>query len=407
MYTSSSGRRLFIKALAGGAAVGCLPAPAPLNAAAAVESEFLLADGLAYLNTGTLGPSRRATIEATQRAWELLEANPTAHYGQGVGAPMLDDTRIVAAKFLGCELDEMAVTSSTTAGMNAIAQGLRLDAGDRVLLTDQEHSGGLHCWQYLARHYGVQLDVVAIPRGEFRPAALVDIIAKGIRPDTRVISVSHVFSSTGLRMPVAGIAALARARGLMCVVDGAQAAGAIQVNLRELGCHAYATSGHKWLLGPKGTGLLYIAKDAREYIRPMAYEGSLRTYSDANGVVNLPAIMGLGTAIRHLDASGMAKVEAHNMRLCSRLIDKLSVVRGITLVSPPAGEQSSPLVAVLLPEAFNRGAVVRALLERHQVAIRPTHPEFGFNGIRFSVHEFNTDDDIDRAADALQKELVA
>jgi len=291
--------------------------------------------------------------------------------------------------------------------MNAIAQGLRLGAGDRVLLTDQEHSGGLHCWQYLARHHGVELDVVAIPQDEYRATALVELIAKGIRSRTRVISISHVFSSTGLRMPVAEVSALARSRGLMCIVDGAQAAGAIRVNVRELGCHAYATSGHKWLLGPKGTGLLYIAKDAQTSIRPIAYEDSYSTYSNNNGVVNLPAIMGLGTAIRHLDAVGMVNVEAYSLRLRNRLADRLAGMNGLTLVSPPAGERASPLLTALLAERFDRRTVVQALLDRHQVAIRPTHPEFGFNGIRFSVHEFNTDDDIDRAADALRRELAA
>ena len=405
MHLPSADRRQFLYALAGGATAGLLPTFAPL--AAAAEREFLLTDGLTYLNTGTIGPSRRATIDATQRAWAALEANPVAHYGQLAGRSMREDTRTVAAKFLGCDLDELALTGSTTAGMNAIAQGLRLGAGDRVLLTDHEHSGGLHCWQYLARHHGVELDVVPIPRTEHRATVIVDAIARGIRERTRVISLSHVFSSTGLRMPIVEIASLARSRGLLCVVDGAQAVGAIRVNVRELGCHAYATSGHKWLLGPKGTGLLYIAKDARAAIRPMAYEDSYNTYRNSNGVVNLPAIMGLATAIRYLDAAGMAKVEAHNLRLRNRLADRLTVMDGVTLVSPPAGEQASPMLTVLLAQRFDRTAVTRALLERHQVAIRATHPEFGFNGIRFSMHEFNTDADVDRAADAVRRELAS
>jgi selenocysteine lyase/cysteine desulfurase len=405
MHHSSADRRQFLQTLAGGATAGFLPTFAPLSAAA--EREFLLTDGLTYLNTGTIGPSRRSTIDATQRAWATLEANPIAHYGQLAGQSMREDTRTVAAKFLGCDLDELALTGSTTAGMNAIAQGLRLGAGDRVLLTDQEHSGGLHCWQYLARHHGVELDVVPIPRTEHRATALVDAIARGIRERTRVISLSHVFSSTGLRMPIAEVAALARSRGLLCVVDGAQAVGAIRVNVRELGCHAYATSGHKWLLGPKGTGLLYIAKDAQAAIRPMAYEDSYDTRSNSTGVVNLPAIMGLGTAIRHLDAADMAKVEAHNLRLRNRLADRLEAMDGLTLVSPPAGEQASPMLTALLAARFDRRTVTRALLERHQVAIRPTHPEFGFNGIRFSMHEFNTDADVDRAADAVRRELAS
>ena len=150
----------------------------PVRAQTAAKSEFLLSGALAYLNTGTIGPCRRATIEATQAAWETLEANPVAHYGRYAGEALIEDTRTVSAGFLGCDLDELALTTSTTSGMNAIAQGLRLAVGDRVLLTDQEHSGGLHCWQYLARYHGVQLDIVPIPRGECRAAEIVAAMEK-------------------------------------------------------------------------------------------------------------------------------------------------------------------------------------------------------------------------------------
>jgi selenocysteine lyase/cysteine desulfurase len=404
---TSADRRQLLQTVAGGVVAGLLPSGRPVRAQAAAESEFLLSGGLAYLNTGTIGPCRRATIEAAQAAWETLEANPVAHYGRDTGQPLIEDTRTVAAEFLGCDLDELALTTSTTSGMNAIAQGLHLAAGDRVLVTDQEHSGGLHCWQYLMRHQGVQLDVVPIPRGEFRAAAIVSAMESGIRSDTRVISVSHVLSSTGLRMPIAEIAALAKSRGILCVVDGAQAVGGIRVNVRDLGCHAYATSGHKWLMGPKGTGLLFIAKDAQPVIRPMALEESYRTSSNGTGVVNLPGLLGLSASIRYLQSAGMTQVETHNLELRNMLADRLRSIDGLTLVSPPAGALASPMLTALLAERHNRNRVTQQLLERHQVAIRATHAEFGFNGIRFSLHEFNTAHDVERAVDAVQRELGA
>jgi selenocysteine lyase/cysteine desulfurase len=404
MRAPLSDRREFLHTVAGGAMAGLLPKGAAREQSLAT-SEFLLTRGLAYLNTGTIGPSRRATVEATQRAWETLEANPIAHYGRDVGEPLIEDTRTVAAQVLGCDLSEIALTTSTTSGMNAIAEGLRLAPGDRVLLPDQEHAGGLHCWQYLARYHGVQLDVVPIPRGEFDADAIVNAFAKAIRPETRVISVSHVFSSTGLRMPIAKLSALARSKGLVCVVDGAQSVGAIHVNVRELGCHAYATSGHKWLMGPKGTGLLFIANDAQAIIRPIALEQSYKTYSNGSGVVNLPGLLGLSEAIRFLEKVGMAKVETRNLQLRNALADRLRPMDGLTLVSPPAGGLASPLLTALLADRFDRTTVSHALLDRHAVAIRATHPEFGFNGIRFSMHEFNTMQDVERAAEAVRQEL--
>jgi selenocysteine lyase/cysteine desulfurase len=100
-------------------------------------SEYLFADGITYLNTGTIGPCRRETIEASLRAWDELESNPIKFYG-GFGAEALaEKTRTVAARYLGCDLDEIVITNSTTSGMNAAAQGLRLTTGDRILITEQ------------------------------------------------------------------------------------------------------------------------------------------------------------------------------------------------------------------------------------------------------------------------------
>lgn len=398
-------RRTFLGAAAAGTVGGLLVKS--VSASTPPAGEYLFADGLTYLNTGTIGPCRRETIDASLKEWEGLESLPMKVYG-GFGAEALaEKTRTIAARFLGCDLSEIVVTSSTTSGMNAVAQGLRLAAGDRILISDQEHSGGLHCWKYFEKYYGAKIDTVTIPRGEFSAAAIIEKFKNAIDKKTKLISISHVFSSTGLRMPVAEISALARANGAFCIVDGAQAAGAIKVNVKELGCHAYAMSGHKWLMGPKGTGLLYISKDAQAAIRPMQFDESYNTYNNGNGVVNLPCILGLAKAIEYLESVGIGKIEEHNMSLRNRLYDKMQNVPNLDVVSPPAGPLASPMLTLLLAEKFPRQPFVKMLLDKHKLVIRPTHKEFGFNGIRFSVHVFNTEQEVDRAAEVLRKELTA
>jgi selenocysteine lyase/cysteine desulfurase len=380
-----------------------LGAPA---AAATGKGEYLLAEGLTYLNTGTLGPCRRATINETLKRWEDLESNPVSFYGKALGAESLaEKTRSAAANFLGCDLGEIAVTHSTTSGMNAMAQGLRLKPGDRILTTNHEHGGGLLCWKYLEKYYGAVIDTVSFAPEEHDTEAILARIRLGMRKETKLITVSHVFSSTGLRMPITEISGMARSRGVLCIVDGAQAAGAIRVNVRELGCHAYATSGHKWLLGPKGTGLLYIAKEAQSIIRPMQFEESYNTYNDGNGVVNLATILGLAASIEYLQSVGIAKVEEHNLALRNRLFDRLADSKRLKLVSPGPGTLASPMVAGILPGSIDKRAFVNMLLEKHRLSIRPTHDQFGFNGIRFSMHIFNTQRDVDYAAAVVQKEL--
>ena len=403
MQSADAGRRTFLGSLTSAVAGGLwMNAPA---AAAGTKGEYLLADGLTYLNTGTLGPCRRATVDETLKRWEFLESNPVRFYGKNGAEPLAEKTRAVAAKFLGCDAGEMVVTSSTTSGMNAVAQGLRLKPGDRILTTNHEHGGGLLCWKYFEKYYGVVIDTVSLAPEEHDTETILARIRSAIRPETKLITVSHVFSSTGLRMPIAEISAIARSKGVLCIVDGAQAAGAIRVNLRELGCHAYATSGHKWLMGPKGTGLLYIAKEAQSIIRPMQFEESYNTYTDGNGVVNLAAILGLAIAIEYLESVGAANVEEHNLALRNRLYERLSNSKRLKLVSPRPGALASPMLAGVLPEAVDKRAFVQTLLDKHRLSIRPTHDPFGFNGIRFSMHIFNTAEHVDYAAAVVQKEL--
>jgi selenocysteine lyase/cysteine desulfurase len=417
MKSGKQNRRKFLGAISTGAAGGLFlntispfssaAQPNPLLTDRSLHGEYLFADGLTYLNTGTLGPCRKDTIEESKKLWEELESLPVKFYGGWGAESLAEKTKTIAARFLGCDLNEMLITNSTTSGMNAVAQGLRLKPGDRILTTDQEHGGGLTCWTYFEKYYGVKIDMITIPPGENNAGAILNRINDSIRNETRLISISHIFSSTGLRMPIAEISSLARSKGILCIVDGAQGAGAIKVNLKELGCHAYATSGHKWLMGPKGTGLLYLSKDAQDIIRPMQFEQSHNTSNnESNGVVNLPCILGLGKAIEYLESTGITKVEEHNLRLRNRLYERLSDIPNLKIVSPAAGPLASPMLACRIPDKIERTSFVRMLLAKHKLSIRPTHKQW-FNGIRLSLHIFNTEKQVDFAAGVLRKELGA
>ena len=158
-------------------------------------------------------------------------------------------------------------------------------------------------------------------------------------------------------------------------------------------------------MGPKGTGLLYLSKDAQEIIRPMQFEASHKTYG-GNGVVNLACILGLGKAIEYLESIGIRKIEEHNLSLRNKLYSKLSDLKNIKVLSPTEGPLASPMLTLLLPDSINRSSFVKMLLDKHKLSIRPTHNEFGFNGIRFSCHIFNTEKEIDFASDVMHKELA-
>lgn len=408
-------RRAFLSSLGALSAAGLVPARGwaagndvsiageVARGLAASPGDFAFARGLVYLQTGSLGPSPRPVMERTISTWKELELNPTL-YGYGTLEKAMDEVRAKAARFIGCKTEELVLTRCTTEGMNWVAQGLALAAGDRVLTTDQEHPGGRACWDYVARRQGVVLDIVAIPPGENDAQAVVNRVAKAITPRTRVLSFSHLLSSTGLRMPVAELSALARSHGCVAVVDGAQAVGGVAVDVKALGCHVYATSGHKWLLGPKGTGLLYLSEELGNAVDPIGLQGGRQAYSASSGVCSIPSVLGLDAAIDYIAAIGISRVEQHNLALGQRLYAALQGVPKLQVVSAPPGPLASPHLTYRLPAAIDSNTLHVTLRERHNIQVKVV-PGNWLNGHRISTHLFNTEQDVDKLVAVLKQEL--
>jgi selenocysteine lyase/cysteine desulfurase len=372
------------------------------NPAAEGLSDYLLTPGLIYLNTGSTGPSTKAVLDRTIAAWRELETNPVRQaYGDGV-LQSAEKVRAQAAAFLGCSSDELLITRSTSEAMNTVAQSMKLNAGDRVLSTDQEHEGGTGCWKYLVERRGIVLDTVPIT-GEMDDRRIVASIAAAIRPETKAVSVSHVLWTTGRRMPATEIAALSRERGILCVVDGAQAAGGMPVDVKAIGCHAYATTGHKWLLGPKGIGLLYISADASEAIKPVQWMGGKRFVGPSVGVGPLVLVMGLGVALETASARGLAEIERHNLALRNRAYAGLMQIKKVRVMSGAPGPGVSALVSFELPDQIESRVLMQTLMTEHAIQVKSfARP---FNGMRLSPHVFNAASDIDKTLEAIQREL--
>lgn len=369
----------------------------------AIRHSLGLRTGLIYLNCGTLGPIPQYTRDAVFEAWQRLEENP-ADEGFGPLLQSMEEARAKAAAFLGCAVDELAVTQSTTDGMNAIAQGINLQQGDRVLTTDHEHPGGRLCWDYYARRAGVVVDVVKLPAPPKTAGEIVDAFAQQLTPATRIISVSHVTYTTGLKLPVAELAELARAHGALLVVDGAQAPGGITVDVKALRCHAYAASPHKWMLAPKGTGLLYISAEARKRIDPLVLQAGMRCYTGATGTRNLPGIIGLGAAVDLLTAVGKEAVERHAMAMRNLLYHEAGKIPGVTVASPAPGELAAPLITLNLPGNVKNHAFANRLKERG-IIVRSVDG-YGINGIRVSPHIYTREEDIAALVAAMREELA-
>jgi selenocysteine lyase/cysteine desulfurase len=374
----------------------------------AESSEYLLSPGLIHLNTASLGATPRAVFDRVMQAWRELESDPVRMAYFTTEDTVLSATEKVrerAAGFLGCDPDELLLTRCTTDGMNNVAQSIRWNAGDRVLTTDQEHHGGNLGWLYQTQRRGVLLDRITIAPDDHDQAVIVQSFAAAITPATRVISVSHVITSTGLRMPIAEISSLAREHGILCVVDGAQAVGGFPIDVKALGCHAYAASGHKWLMGPKGTGLLYVARDAWPAMKPIQWQNAHNYGAESAGVGPLPLVVGLGAAIERLQAIGMSEVERRGLALRNRAYIGLKQIARLRVVSPPPGPMATAMVACELPAGIDSKIVRDFLRSKHSIVVKMVEKQW-FNGIRISPHVLNTDADIDALLRALRPLLA-
>ena len=366
------------------------------------ESEYLFQPGLIYLNTGSLGPTPRSICDEVIKAWNQIETNPVAmSYGRVQATA--DRTRNAVAGLVHCSAEEVLLTRSTTNAMNIAALGIDLSPGDRVLTTDAEHEGGTACWKYLEKRRGIGIDRVAIPRDDHDVRAIAERFDRAITKQTKVISFSHVIWSTGLRMPVRAIVALAKSRNILTIVDGAQAVGNFEVDVGALGCDAYAAPGHKWLMAPKGTGFLYISTAAASRIQPVEWEEGRKCVAGSTGMGPLPLIVGLGAAIEAAQKHGIAATEAQNVRLRNRAYEGLKKIAKVRVVSVPPGPLATALVAFELPEKVNNVAFRNTMATKYNVILRQTGATW--NGMRISAHIFNTEADIDAALKAIGAEL--
>lgn len=378
-----------------------------LNAqpASAENGEYGFAPGLIYLNTGSLGPTPRSIFEEVLKAWNDLEMNPVNKAYGGTTHSLADKTRDLVGGLIGCSEDEVLLTRSTTNAMTIAGLGIDLARGDRVLTTDVEHEGGSAIWNHLEKRRGIIIDRVSIPPEDHDVKGIVNRFASAIKKETKVISVSHVITSTGLRMPVREIVALAKERSILTIIDGAQAAGNIEVDVKAIDCDAYAAPGHKWLMAPKGTGFLYINKDAAARIQPVEWtEGKAYVLGSA-GMGSLPLMVGLGAAIRAAQKRGIKASEAQNLGLRNRAYDGLKRIAKVKILSAPPGPLATALVVFRLPDSVDSAAFRNLMREKYKVVLKQTEKRWG-NGMRISPHVFNTETDIDAALKVIATELA-
>ena len=386
------------------------PEAADADVFAEVRRHFLIPEGVAYANTGTLGASPREVVDALTSGLQRLESQLADWpYERPEGEPLtgyqpLVEARTAVGRTVNAAAEEVALTQNATMGMNFIAGGLDLAAGDEVVSTDQEHVGGICPWRLQAKRRGVVVKELALgPALAEGPEAVLKLFAQALTPRTRVLMVSHITSSLGIRLPVRELCALARERGALSVIDGAQAVGQIRVDVKELGCDAYVASPHKWLLAPKGTGFLYVRRDAQDKVwttlASAAFEdrekGSFRFMQYGTGSV--PLVEGLLAALRFVDTLGLERIERWDAALTKRLREGLARIPSVKLASP-ADPRLGAAITTFRVQGVGAKALQDALWAR-RVRVRSQGDE---KGVRLSAHLYLGPADIDTVLEVVR-----
>jgi L-cysteine/cystine lyase len=364
-----------------------------------------------YLNAGSAGPmpaeTQRAMDQQAARELSIGRAHPDMW---PESLERMAEARATVAAILVADPDDIALTHSTTDGMNLAVGALPWQPGDRVVTTRHEHPGGLGPLLALHDRLGVEVEQVDIDDGGDDDRTL-DAFRRALDRPARAVAFSHALWTTGAVLPVPAIAELARAAGAVSIVDGAQAAGAIRLALEDLGADAYAVPAQKWLLGPEGMGALWMRRALADAVVP-AVAGALSypVFDRASGgprhpgarrfeatTFHRPSVVGFARSLGWLSMYvGLPWAIERAVRLAASAADRLSSIPGVTVVTPRA--RMGTLVSFRIA-GWPASAVVAELGARAFAIIREVPP---VEAARISVGFWNTDEELDRFASAVE-----
>jgi len=399
---------------------------------AAIRGRFSFLPGLTYLNSGSEGSLPTAMQHRLAGLVAKWSASPS---WASFSDPLMDLAQTAnrgrMAAFIGAPPTDVVITDNTTMGLGMVVLGLPFATGDEVLTTQQEHPALLSPLAVASLRSGIVINQLPLPSPATSDEQIVEIFRAAITPRTRAMCFSHITWTTGLRMPVAELCALARQHGLLTVVDGAHGLGMIDLDIPALGCDFYSCAGHKWFNGPPATGILYI-RDATGNpwkLAPIISEGGVLmgpgfTIADAlqmRGSTNGPNFAVLAAMADFEDSIGKTAIEARILSLAAIVKERAAAIWGNACVySPPASNiaLSSGLSAFVPshdPAApFNPNFVptlAEALVQKHGIWVRSTtfpspagSPGPKITTLRASTNIFNNTTDIDRMFSAISEE---
>ena len=422
-------RRRFLAWAAGGAAAAALPSPAeglsrtpePPQAPpslptppveldetfwALVKKQFPLRPGLTIMNAANLCPAPYVVSDTVYQWTREVDADATFQ-SRGRFGELRTAAMEALARYVGAASDEVVITRNTTEGNNVVAGGLDLGRGDEVLLWDQNHPSNSGPWEVGARRFGYEVVSVGTPPQPTGVEELVAAFADAMSPRTRVLAFSHHSNLSGIALPAAELCRLARDRGVLTLVDGAQTFGWLRLDLNAMGCDFYTASSHKWFLGPKEAGVLYVRRESVERVWPMVVGlGWERAQEEAGasrfgtlGQRDDATVVAMGDAVTFLESIGRPNIEARVRELVSVMrIGLEERIPDVRFHAPASPALSGGVLKLAFPGLDPRAAF-RTLYDEHLIGSAAQTGRFA--GLRLSPHIYNMRSEAERVVEAV------
>jgi len=368
-----------------------------------IQKAFTVNRSYVNLNNGGVCPSPRIVQEAMKRYLDLSNEAP-AYTMWELLEPQIESVRQGLARTFGCDPEEMAITRNASEGLEIVQLGLDLEPGDEILTTTHDYPRMLTTWRQRERRDGIVLKTFPFPTPPPSLEDLAERFERAVTPRTRVILLCHITNLTGQIFPVRQICRMARERGIEAIVDGAHAFAHFPFTHADLDCDYYATSLHKWLLAPHGTGFLYVRRSKIPKVWPLMaapdkMDADVRKFEEigTHPAANHNAI---AEALVFHNGIGVARRAARMRYLRDRWMRRLSGQPRVRIFTSFDPAQSCGIGTVQV-EGVDTRRLAEHLFDRRRIIVVPIiHEEF--QGLRVTPNIYNTVDEVDVFAEEME-----
>lgn len=374
-----------------------------------LSSQFLLRKDITFLNFGSFGACPRPVFERYQQYQLELEQEPVEFIVSN-GPKYLEQSRIALGKYINCHHNDLVYVTNPSYAVNIIAKSLALQPGDEILTTNIEYGACDKTWEYYCNKTGAVYKKQPI---RFPIESKEDFIKQffsGLTTNTKLVFISHLTSSTGLRLPVEEICAIAKQKGLMTFVDGAHGPGQVTVNLQTMQADIYTGACHKWMLTPKGSSFLYVKNDLQHLFDPLVVSWGYNAmfpssskfldYHQMQGTRDFSAFLTIPDAIQFMQQHNWDAVAAACRQLTQHNANTICTLLNATALAPITDDFIAQLYSTEIKT--NEPEKLKSVLFNDYAIEIPVMPHGDKVYLRYSINAFNKQEDLDKLFDALK-----